>query len=523
MAGIRTLALSALVATTAPAHVAAQLEPTTDEVDADTEQEPADPPDGGDGVPPAADDDEGGGGDGSRGPDEAGDAADVSDEPSGLAQDDEDGDDDASDEFSVPFQGSAEQVEAEQESIGEVGFSPAASVDEQDAGLVRAPVAARNVGEQLDWTAPTYDLRIDVAEDVWFRFAGLLQLRLSLNRRGMPLDNDGMPLEGQNFTTGAQIPRFRLETWVGLTRYLRFKVRLGSNFSNDFNLEQAFADFLISPVTLRVGRFWLPLYMGGAPAPGRLTAVDYTGTVSLFDAGQSQGFGAFFDIRRVRVRAYLVDGIRTGFREFGQAVDGDGAVMARVETRLLESSSWADFDSFSALDGTRLGLRLGVSGLALFGGRTGSTDKADRIFLTADAQLQGDGWHVFAAGSWTRTSVRGAGGGDFDDFGLMLQAGVFVVYWIELWAAFDAVFTPVSQEPRPDPPFSQPGLNDFREVLAGVNFFFLPPTYRARVQADVQYALDPISTSSVPPASGRTVLAALGQQWAVRLQLVLEF
>ncbi|MBW2462928.1 MAG: hypothetical protein JRH11_14845 [Deltaproteobacteria bacterium] len=359
----------------------------------------------------------------------------------------------------------------------------------------------------------TYDLTFDITPYAWIRVDGLMQLRWTANYRDQPTS-------GENYTHSFTIPRARFAVWAGVTEYLRFRMRFGVSSGGDLNLEQAFADAAIGPFTLRVGRFWLPIYWGGGPAPNLLTKAEYSFTANYLDGGQTHGASLAWGTEHTRLRAFVGDGLRTGFAEFGQQTGADYALTARFDARLLTSHEWSRFDEFSSFRGSDVALRFGAAVHGQQGGETGTTANLDYVIVTADAQLEGDGFHLFAAGGWAHVNV--AESIAYDNFALEVQAGYFVLEPLEMWASYDALFA--DGRPQPLGLGGGTGETDLHTVSAGLTWYIVPRAHRAKLVAQLDYVIGALDTSLIGPSNNNGLLPSTGgNQFIARLQLTTAF
>lgn len=342
------------------------------------------------------------------------------------------------------------------------------------------------------------------------KVGGQIQFRYLANYRDEPADDD------EDYTGGFQTRRVRLEFGGNvISKDTTFLIQ------TDFSRSSGTASLLDAWVRhslgenwgLRFGQFKAPLLREELVSGKRMLAADRSVTNAVFTQARSQGIQLEYEGDRARVAAAFTDGLNTLNSDFDANTEADYGLTGRVELRL--AGDWKQFNDFTSWRGSQFGAMLGLAGHWQSGGSTGGTVDTDVLSYTADLSLEGNGWNAFAA--FIGRSTEPSGGGEFDDFGFIVQGGVFLTEKAELFARYDIVL--------PDGDRAS-GDDDFSTITAGMNYYFIEKSHAAKFTADVLYFLDAQSDSSslVSRNTGIGLLPdAEDGQVAVRLQFQLLF
>jgi phosphate-selective porin OprO and OprP len=265
---------------------------------------------------------------------------------------------------------------------------------------------------------------------------------------------------------------------------------------------------------VQAGQFKLPFLREELVSSSRQLAADRSVMNNFFTQAYSQGvevgMGGSGD-DAFRFTAAFSDGLRSSNTDIG-ASPADYALTARGEYKL--AGDWKQFAQFTSFQNSDFGALLGGAVHWQSGGDTAGTPDADLLGATADVSIVGNGWNAYAAGVWAQSDMPGA---DFDDFGFVVQGGIFVAESTELFARYDAIIADDDHD-----------LDDFHAITAGVNHYLVPSSHAAKLTADVQYLLDTPSESLIPSASSMRGLGLNAAdtddgQWTLRLQMQLLF
>jgi hypothetical protein len=375
---------------------------------------------------------------------------------------------------------------------------------EQTAAPTTPPLGSRLTELDLTWR-PT--------QSIWFRPGGVLQTRFTVNHRP---ETSG---EDENIF-GVSVPRARLIIDGGVTDYLSFRVRLGMLSGGAATFEQAFTDLLLGPIHLRAGIIYLPISIGDSPAPQDLQGIDYSMYGLQASGGNAAGAGLHTELGRLRMQAYLSNGVRSSFSEIEKSTGARFAVSGRVDARLFTEDQFSRFDTESSFFGSDLALRLGAAAHYEQGAAGGQLANGDFQQYTADVTLEGPGFNLIVAGRFIR--IHPQMGETTHDPGVLVQAGVFVHERIELWARYDALFSDGKEHVVPQE--RDGATDDYQAVGAGINGYLVPRTNFAKFQADFLYVPDAIASTWAAPSGNNGVLDTTeGRQWSLRMQLVVGY
>jgi len=172
--------------------------------------------------------------------------------------------------------------------------------------------------------------------------------------------------------------------------------------------------------------------------------------------------------------------------------ESDFAITGRAEFKL--AGDWKQFKDFTSKPGSDYAMMIGVAahyqtsdsyvnGAFGFGGPESSFTA-----YTIDFSVEGDGWNFFAAimGSstdfeeFTDFNLDGDPDSDFDDFGIVVQAGMFIpdTDW-EVFVRWDGIFADDSE---------RGGEEEFNTLTFGVNWYW--SGHAAKFTLDAQIFLD---------------------------------
>lgn len=332
---------------------------------------------------------------------------------------------------------------------------------------------------------------------------------------------DGSTNSDDDFTTGFETKRTRLNAGGTIwDKNLSYQIEGEfSRSSGNFGLLDAYAAYKWdNGVAVKWGQFKTALQREENIADTQQLTMERSVYNSIFSQARSQGVELSYTQADYRLLAAFTDGLQTLNTTFDSAAEADWAVTLRGEYR-WGAGDWGRFKDFTSWRGEEHAGVIGIGAHAQGGGDTNPANTAttDRrvMQLTADAQLEGDGWNAFASGTYRSIDLRGMD--TFDDFGFLLQGGIFVSEQAELFGRWDAVI-----------PDSDRGANDdmFNTITAGVNYYLSPKSHVAKFTADVLYFIDAQADSSsvVSANTGVPLLASPDDgQFGVRVQFQIMF
>jgi len=327
---------------------------------------------------------------------------------------------------------------------------------------------------------------------------GLTQFRYNQDFRS---DDVG---DSDDFTHGFNIPNTKLRFW-GNVYEQNLKYKIQGNWSDhgdssSFNLEDAYAWYeWESGMWVKWGQYKLPILREELVANEHQLAVARSMTNDAFAQGWSQGIEVGYQADQFRIMGDFSDGWRTAGTDFNSASEADIALTARAEFQAM-STDWTRWDDFTSWRGSDSGLLIGAAFHYESAGETGDNvtgnpNDADFMLYTVDVAFEGNGWNVF--GALIGSSVDPDGSDSTDNFGVVLQGGVFITDQCELFARWD--WTIADEEltsPELDP-------SDIHFITVGFNCYISPNSHAAKVTGNVIWALT--ETSQVP-----TILNGLG-------------
>lgn len=303
---------------------------------------------------------------------------------------------------------------------------------------------------------------------------------------------------------------------------------------------------------LRMGQFKAPfLREEGTSTTGQL-AVERSMVNEVFTVSRSQGIVFGWTGETARIEGYYGDALRanaaiptntagaaTGVAS-GQNVSfanntTDYAVSARAEFK--PSGDWKQFKDAQSYRGESGGMLFGVAGYIeqLLPGTVGSTIPDVVWALTADATVDFGGASLFAYGVYRNVTlqdplaVRDGGTNDeLDQWGALVQGGVFVTDDIEAYARYEIGNTDTDQY-RTNNTATLANGEDDSILTIGANWW--PEGVKQKylkITADVGYAFDPVIDFSgsgagwLPDYTDSGSISSDGQ-WVFRTQLQIIF
>lgn len=335
-------------------------------------------------------------------------------------------------------------------------------------------------------------------------FGGFLQSRFSVNSRNDVVDPE------QDLTTGFSIRRVRMGMNGDLNKQLGFKIE-GDGAPDEFKILDAFGRWTFDGGSkMRFGQFKLPLLKEELVTDTQQQFVEKSNANSTFSQDRSQGIDFQWNDDTLRFTGAFSDGLRTLNTSFDSATEADYALTGRVEYKW--AGDWKQFDAFTSFNGSKYAGYVGAAVHWQDGGETGGTTDSNVLEYTLDTMFKGDGWNAFAAFIGRRTETTGT---EFDDFGIVAQAGVMATNDVELFGRFSFI----------SPDDDRTNGADFSEATIGATHFILPESHAAKIVADLTWAFDDQAGSSsiVRPSAANAFLAAPDDQVYARVQFQIVF
>jgi phosphate-selective porin OprO/OprP len=341
----------------------------------------------------------------------------------------------------------------------------------------------------------------------------------------------------QEYTHGFSIPLTRFRFWGNtVSKELSYGVQLaaksGSSTSdNSFNLEDAYFKYQWdNGFYVKGGQYKLPFLREELVSEERQLTVARSITNNAFTLGRSQGLELGYAAQQWRLMVDFSDGANAANTEFNSSAEADWALTARVEFMAMGNdwNRWQDLTSWKDADSNAL--LIGLAGHYQSSGRTGDSttntgsakkDLGNKAFgYTADISFEGMGWNVFGAFVGRHYDSNASGVPKIDDFGWVVQGGVFVTDQVELFARYNGL--------RADKDNAGSGNRSFHWLTAGANYYVSPRSHAFKITGDVVWALSKTTgqegfqtnsfTNFVPDANAGTLGQGKKNEVAVQLQ-----
>ena len=337
------------------------------------------------------------------------------------------------------------------------------------------------------------------------KMSGQLQTRYTTN-----FNDDNA---ADDFTPGFNLPRTAL----------RFEGQIFGDFGyaiqGDFNraggtfmLEDAYMHTdLGDGLTLLWGQLRMPVLWEDMLYEKYSLAVDQSVSNAVFGQGRSQGIWLHQSNDDYRWWAGFSDGVNSANTDFG-ASPADYALTGRFEWKA--AGDWSQFNQFSSARGSEYAAKIGVAAHWQQSPDVPATPDTTVFAYVVDAMAAGDGWNAFASFVGFNTDTDGVP--TTDDFGVVVQGGVFVDDDWEVFARYDGVFADSSR----------PNNDDFNTITAGANYYIHGQA--AKFSIDLTWFLD--STTGNDLVNGVAGANSIGlmpsaeeDQIAIRAQFQLLF
>lgn len=328
--------------------------------------------------------------------------------------------------------------------------------------------------------SPDGNFRLNIGGQVQFRYA--LNFVDSTN----PASDD--------FEQGFQTRRTKLEFSGHIFQPGLFYKVVGAfdrgNSGGNFDLEDAYFGYQWdNGFSVRWGQFKLPFLREELVSSKYQLMVDRSVTNEIFNQDRSQGIELSYEAEMWRFFLAFSDGFNSDNTDYAVGAGGatglgeaDYAFTGRVE--FLFSGDWKQFRDFTSWRGSDFGMMLGAA--AHFEDSPDTTAAAqpagndEFLAYTIDLSFEGDGWNLYGAFVGNHVENDTPGAPEVDNFGFVVQGGLFLTDELELAARFDMVI--------PDDQFG-PGTDDeFSTITAGINYYM--HKHAAKFSLDVAYYLD---------------------------------
>lgn len=337
---------------------------------------------------------------------------------------------------------------------------------------------------------------------------GFIQFRYDLNSREDPPNDDGTTV---GFSTRRTKLIFRGKVGERIDTFIQ------ASFAptGATTLDDAYGVYTFdNGIALKVGQFRMPFLREETVLETRQLGAERSAMNSVFNQGRSQGIQLSRQLDDWRWAVAFSDGFNAANTEFNSPSEAEYALTARTEFLIL-GQNWNRFNDFTSFMGEDMGIMAGAAAHWQSAGRDATGLAVSSLFsFTADISVEGDGWNAFAAAVWRHINPTGPSP-DFDEFGIVIQGGIFLTPTWEPFARLDVVF-----------PDDDRGTmsKEFTTITAGVNHYLIERSHAARLTFDVQYFVHEQSRSIVPASPALGLLPDThDSQWNIRGQLQLAF
>jgi len=344
--------------------------------------------------------------------------------------------------------------------------------------------------------ASRYDSLLNESNLADLKVSVQIQARYKFNSR----DDAGTTLASpdDDITTGFDIRRAKVGIEGKIADNMSGKIKFAFDRSSGVGkLEDAYGKWKINDdFTLKFGQFKSTVLREENISSSKQLASERSAMNETFNQDFTQGVELDFGGDRWRAMVGFNDGFNNDNTAFNGATEVDYALTARAEFRLGDAD-WSAFKQFTSFRGSNSG---GLIGGSIHYQSMGDTNPAftpttDMTVGTIDFSWVDDGWNMYAAGVWRNTDT---GVAEFDDFGIVVQGGVFLADQDEVFARWDEIF--------PDDANGATNQN-FSRVTVGWNHYMVPESHAAKFTLDLGYALDSTTDSIVKTSDGHNLLA----------------
>ena len=316
-----------------------------------------------------------------------------------------------------------------------------------------------------------------------------------------------------DFTPGFNLPRTALRFEGQVFGDFGYAVQgMFSRAGGAFVLEDAYMHTdLGDGLTLLWGQLRMPVLWEDMLNEKYSLAADQSVVNAVFGQGRSQGIWLHQSNEDFRWWAGFSDGVASANTDFG-ASPADWALTGRIEYKA--AGDWSQFNQFSSARGSEYAAKIAVAAHWQQSPDVPATSTTDVFAYTVDAMVAADGWNAFAEFVGFRTDP--SGGTSTDDFGLVIQGGVFVSDDWEFFGRYDGVFADSAR----------PGNDDFNTFTVGANYYLHGQA--AKFTVDLNWFLnDTAGNDLVSGIAGANSIgltpSAAEDQIAIRAQFQLLF
>ncbi len=317
-----------------------------------------------------------------------------------------------------------------------------------------------------------------------------VQARYQVNSRDDA--STALTMPDDDLTVGFVIRRAKVAISGDVAENMKGKLQFAFDRSTGMGaLEDAVLAWAVNDdLTIRVGQFKPGVMREELVSSKKQLSAERSSMNETFNQDFTQGVEFGFGGDNWRAAVSLNDGFGTDNTPFTSGSEADFGVSGRVEF-LVGGAEFGQFKQFTSFRGSAQGGMLGAAvAFQSMGDTNPSTTDSEMTTGTVDFSYVGDGWNLYAAGVWR--NIDAGSGSEADDYGVLVQGGLFVSDQDELYARWDAIFPDDSNGSMSD---------DFNALTFGWNHYFTPESHAAKFTLDFNYYLDATSTSIVSTSS----------------------
>jgi len=244
------------------------------------------------------------------------------------------------------------------------------------------------------------------------------------------------------------------------------------------------------------GQFKLEFNREELTSSSRQLTVDRSLINEFFNLDRSQGIRVQYTGDQFRLAGVYSDGASNRWGGFDLNAGGAAnAFTGRVDW--LAAGNWKQFKDFQGWKGQDYGAMVGAAihyqkgkyG-ALNGAGPFSTPRTERLSWTVDAQVEGDGWNVFAYVLGNSLSDNTAGSASPDQLAFVVQGAYMLTDKWDIFARYE--WGDLDDNSSPSVISTSAGLDDISIVTLGTNYYVAK--HGLKWTTDIGFGLDPVPT-----------------------------
>lgn len=369
----------------------------------------------------------------------------------------------------------------------------------------------------------------DGAGNYRLNIGGFTQFRYYMNWRDGDVQGGG---HDSGYTGGFEATRTDL-IFSGnvINPNTTFYIRTEFNNSGDFDLLDAYGKYQFdNGAGLIWGQYRAPVYRETLIAETKQLTAEYSFTGTFFDPDRTQGVAVDYRGDSFYGIFSFNDGGDARNTPYSGTGESDYGVTGRGEFKFAgEWDRFEDFTSFrnqefAAMVGAAVHFQQFGNTAAFTSGNVPASQVQGNAFLyTIDASLEGNGWNLFGAFLGSHLDIDDAN--ETDNFGAIIQGGVFLTDNVELFGRWDGIFADEDLGG-----ITAEGDDNLNTFTIGVNNYFIPESHAAKLTVDFQYLVEQPSSAAFNLGGIDSTNNTLGLlpdsdegQFAIRVQMQLMF